>query len=114
MSLYTEYQNNYVTVKVISGTTSINCTFLERITGAIIIDNSCNATIIYGPNCQNQTNLTGQIITDNLISIQLTSFLTQTRATRLAYCGFVVNVTAGEKFLTVEGNIGKSSKKIFA
>ena len=100
-----EYQNNYVSVKVVAQTTSISCIFPGMVTRAV--DNSCNATIIYGPNCQNRENLVGVIVNSSLISIELRGFLTQTRASR--YCGFLATVSTGEKTLTVEGNLGESS-----
>ena len=90
-------------MELVAQTASINCTFPE-----IFIDGgdySCNATIIYGPNCQNRTNLIGKTIGENLISIGLRSFLEETRTLDSRYCGFVANVTANEKFLTVEGSL---------
>ena len=89
-------------MEVIVQTTSINCTFPKMITA---VDYSCNATIIYGTNCRNRTNVTGEVVSDNLISIGLRSFLAQTRAA--LYCGFVANVKASEKTLTVEGDLSE-------
>lgn len=103
----TEYQNNFVRVQVISQSVSINCTFLNELEGT---PKSCNATITYGDNCQDQMLINGIKDSENdlLIVISLRRFLEETMSSK--YCGFRVNATANTTTVTVEGNLlGKSS-----
>ena len=97
-----EYQNNFVRVQVISESASINCTFLSVEGGTPI---SCNATITYGDNCQEQMPIYGTRESNNdvLVAINLRKFLEETVSSK--YCGFRVNATANTRMVTVDGNI---------
>ena len=79
--------------------TNINCTFLNSSNED---RKSCNATIIYGDNCQDQTELPGINEGDDVVLIKLTDFLERTMSSR--YCSFIVSAAAGTRRLSVEGN----------
>ena len=103
--MYTEYRNNFVSLQVLSESTSINCAFM-RVTNI-----SCNATITYGENCQVQASIVGTRDTNNdlLVVISLRSFLEETRSSK--YCGFIINATANTRTVTVDGSLlGKLHK----
>ena len=97
-----EYRNNFVRVQVISGSASINCTFLSVEASAPI---SCNATITYGDDCQERMVLYGtrESNKDFLVAINLRKFLEETVSSK--YCEFRVSATANTRMVTVDGNI---------
>ena len=97
-------------VQVISESVSINCTFLNASKETA---RSCNATIMYGDNCQQQMllNGVGDNDMDSLIVINLRSFLEETISSK--FCGFRVNATANARTVTVDGNLlGKVYRSI--
>ena len=103
-----EYQNNFVRVQVIPQSASINCTFLNA---SKVTEKSCNATIMYGENCQEKTIINGIRDDDNSIIINVRSVLEET----MTYCGFTVSATANARTVVVEaGNsvLGKSLTKV--
>ena len=91
--------------------TNINCTFVNSSNGD---RKSCNATIIFGDNCQDQTELNGVDEGDTVVLIKLRDFLEETMSSR--YCNFIVTAAAGTRLLTVEGNniISESGYNILA
>lgn len=91
-----------MSVQVISESVSITCAFLNVIKET---EKSCNATITYGDNCQDQVLLNGvrDNDDDSLVVISLRSFLEETMSSK--YCAFRVNATAGMRAVTVEGNL---------
>ena len=68
---------------------------------------SCNATITYGDNCQEKSEIIEGISeTDAVVSIKLGSFLEDTMPSR--YCTFVVTAAAGTRLVYVEGTLSES------
>ena len=100
--IFAEYWNSLVDVKLLPDSTSISCTF-NNTNG--IITNSCNATVIYGTNCESQKEITGTNENGhNIVSIKLESSLDETMPS--IYCNFTVAARVGTKLLFVEGNLG--------
>ena len=69
------------------------------------ITNSCNATVIFGANCESQRQILGTSKSGKFVSVKLKAFLAETMSS--VYCSFIVSATAGTKVLTVEGDLGK-------
>ena len=93
-------------VQAISESVSINCTFLNVSKGTA---KSCDATITYGENCEEQMVINGvrDIVNDSLVVISLRSFLEETMSSMI--CGFRVYAIANTRTVTVDGNLlGKS------
>ena len=89
-------------VQLVSESVSINCAFLNVLK---MTPKSCNATITYGLNCEEQMLLYGirDSENDSLIVISLRSFLEETLPSE--YCGFRINATANSRTVTVDGNL---------
>ena len=98
-----EYQNSFVTIRLVSESASINCIFGNKSHGG---SNSCKATITFGENCQRLREIMGVNASSDLVSIKLRNFLEETMPTE--YCSFIVTATANTKLLTVEGDLGMS------
>ena len=93
-------------VQVISESVSINCIFLNVSKETA---RSCDATIMYGDNCEEKiiTNGVRDSDSDSLVVISLWSFLEETMPSMI--CGFRVYATANTRIVTVDGNLlGKS------
>ena len=98
-----EYQNNFVSVQVISESASINCTFLNNMVKGTA--KSCDAIVTYGESCQEQMPINGIRSRDNdlVVVINLRDFLEETMSSK--YCDFRVNATVNRRTVTVEGNL---------
>ena len=96
-----EYQNNFVRVQVISLSASINCTFLNVPKEDELL--LCNATIMYGENCQDQELIIGTRDSGNVVIVSLRNFLEKTASSK--YCGFRVMAIAGAKAISVDGDL---------
>ena len=68
----------------------------------------CDATIMYGENCRDETIIRGVRDGDQVVMINVRDTLEET----MSYCGFIVNATANARTVIVEaGNanlLGKS------
>lgn len=71
-------------------------------------EKSCDATIMYGENCQDEIIIRGVRDGDQVVMINVRDTLKET----VLYCGFIVNATANARTVVVEaGNanlLGKS------
>ena len=88
---------------MISESVSINCAFFNVSRGT---PRSCNATITYGDNCEEQILINGvrDSANDSLLIIRLRSILQGSMSSKI--CGFRVYATANNtRTVTVDGNL---------